>query len=78
MTRPSRRAFVAGAAASFVAPAVVKGQNSPPVVIGLPSTSLGSAMPRLTHEMGIYLKNGVQTRLTVLESAKCGSRKRFP
>jgi len=26
-------------------------------------------MPRLTHEMGIYLKHGLQTRLTVLESA---------
>lgn len=65
----TRRSFVFGTAAALAAPSVLRAQSSPEIVIGLPSTSLGAAMPRLSHELGIYAKNGLQTRLTVLESA---------
>jgi ABC-type nitrate/sulfonate/bicarbonate transport system substrate-binding protein len=64
----TRRTFLAGAA-TLAAPSVVRAQSSQEIVIGLPSTSLGSAMPRLSHEMGLFARNGLRTRLTVLESA---------
>lgn len=69
MKAHTRRTCLAGAAAMLAAPSIVRAQGSPEVVIGLPSTSLGAAMPRLSHEMGLFAKNGLRTRLTVLESA---------
>ena len=68
MTPRTRRTFLAGVAA-LAAPSVARAQLSQEIVIGLPSTSLGSAMPRLSHEMGLFARNGLRTRLTVLESA---------
>jgi ABC-type nitrate/sulfonate/bicarbonate transport system substrate-binding protein len=67
MTMITRRGCLAGAAA-LATPGVARGQTEE-FVFGLPSTSLGAAMPRLTEELGLYAKHGLKVRLPVLETA---------
>ena len=67
MMRMSRREWMASAAA-LAAPGIARGQEQE-FVFGLPSTSLGAAMPRLTQELGLYARHGLKVRLPVLESA---------
>lgn len=64
----SRRTVLAGAAGLAFA-GHASAQSGTEIVVGLPSTSLGAAMPRLTGEMGLYAKHGLQARQTLLESA---------
>jgi ABC-type nitrate/sulfonate/bicarbonate transport system substrate-binding protein len=65
-----RRILVAGAAtaaAALAKPAVA--QTLQEVPFGLPSVSLGAAMPRLTAETGCFAKNGLVCKFTLLDSA---------
>jgi ABC-type nitrate/sulfonate/bicarbonate transport system substrate-binding protein len=39
------------------------------VAVGLPSTSLGSATPRIAKEMGLFAKYGLDPKMTVMDNA---------
>lgn len=71
MTIQSRRTFLAAGAAltasALARPAI--GQSLKEIPFGLPSVSLGSAMPRLTAETGCYARNGLVCKFTLLDSA---------
>ena len=71
MSIQTRRTFLATSAAvsaiALARPAI--GQSLKEIPYGLPSVSLGSAMPRLTAETGCYAKNGLVCKFTLLDSA---------
>jgi ABC-type nitrate/sulfonate/bicarbonate transport system substrate-binding protein len=65
-----RQLLVAGAAgvmATLARPALA--QSPTEFVLGLPSVSLGAAMPRLTAETGCFARNGLAPKFTLLDSA---------
>jgi ABC-type nitrate/sulfonate/bicarbonate transport system substrate-binding protein len=62
----ARRSFLAVAAAGLAG--VAAAQTPREVTIGLSSTSLGTAAPRIAKELGLFTKYGIDPKFIVMES----------
>lgn len=69
LSRPSRRAVLAGVGAMLAAPAVRANAQSREISIAIASTSFATAPARAAVELGCFSRNGLSVTMPILDSA---------